>query len=113
MFDFTGYGENILTFKTEDENLKGYPVKVVSDSCVAKAESGDAFCGIATGVRCGAATVLMGGYTELPYSGDTAPTHGNITLSADGNGGVLVSEKGIPVTVISVDTEAATVGFIF
>ena len=113
MFDFTGFGENMLTFKTENENLKGYPVKVVSDSCVDAAENGDAFCGIAVGVRCGSATVLMGGYTELPVSGDEVPTHGRTILAADGNGGVCVSENGIPVTVIKVDAEKKTVGFIF
>ncbi|MBR3593683.1 MAG: hypothetical protein IKL44_03310 [Clostridia bacterium] len=111
MFDFTGFGENVLTFKTENENIKGQPVKVVADSTVDAAADGEQFCGIALGERCGAATVLMGGYVEMPFSGEIA--HGSNRVAADGNGGVKVSENGTAVTVIKIDTENAVVGFIF
>ena len=111
MFDFTGFGENVLTFKTENENIKGQPVKVVSDSCVDAAAEGEQFCGIALGERCGAATVLMGGYVEMPLGGEIA--HGCNRVVSNGNGGVMAAENGTPVTVIKVDVENAVVGFIF
>ncbi len=112
MFDFTGYGENVLTFKTEEENLNSKPVSVVADSTVSASEADAEFCGVALSVRSGAATVLMSGYVEMPFSG-TAPKHGAETIVANGNGGVKCAEGGKKVTVIKVDEESSTVGFIF
>ncbi len=111
MFDFTGYGENVLTFKTNEENLNG-PVTVVADSTVGAAEADAEFCGIALSTRSGAASVLMSGYVQLPYSG-TAPAFGVGTVVCNGAGGVKTATGGKKVTVIKVDEEASTVGFIF
>lgn len=111
MFDFTGYGENVLTFKAE-ENLNSEPVTIVADSTVGKATADAEFCGIAISTRSGAATVLMGGYAEMPFSG-TAPKHGAESIVANGTGGVKCAEGGKKVTVIKVDEESSTVGFIF
>ncbi len=112
MFDFTGYGESLLTFKTENEEIAGVPVTVVSNDTVGTASANAAFCGIAVSVRGGAAAVQMSGYVTLPYTGD-APSHGVTTLAADGNGGVCAAATGVTATVIAVDEETAKVSFIF
>ena len=54
----------------------------------------------------------MGGYVELPYSGDSAPALGTVTVAADGNGGITAASTGRTVTVLTVDTTAKTVGII-
>ena len=112
MFDFTGYGENVLTFKTEDENLKGMPVCVVANDTVAAAGDGAEFCGMAIAVRGGVATVLMSGYVEMPYSGE-APNHGAAYIVANGEGGVKTGDSGNKVNIIKIDTDSSTIGFIF
>lgn len=112
MLDFTGYGENILTFKADENTAVGYPATVIGNGTVAAAENGTPFCGVISTVRNGAAAVIMSGYIVLPYSGD-APSYGYIKLVSDGNGGVMAGENGKPVTVIEVDEDAGTVGFIF
>ena len=53
--------------------------------------------------------MTMGGYVELHYTG-AAPTVGYAALAADGSGGVKVLEDGREYLVVSVDTEAQTVG---
>ena len=60
-------------------------------------------------LRFGTAGVTMGGYVELHYTG-AAPTVGYTALAADGSGGVKVLEGGREYLVVSVDTEAQTVG---
>ena len=112
MFDFTGYGENLLTFKTENEEILGCPVTTVSNDTVALAEADTAFCGIAVSVRGGAAAVQMAGYVTLPYSGDM-PGYGVQKLASNGAGGVMVSENGVSATVVRIDAENSKIAFIF
>ncbi len=112
MFDFTGYGEKLLTFKTENEKILGCPVTTVANDTVALAPADAAFCGVAVSVRGGAAAVQMSGYVTMPYSGDE-PGYGVQKMAANGEGGVCVSENGIPVTVVRVDAEKGKISFIF
>ena len=111
MLDFTGYGENILTFKAVEGTASGDLVFVLENETVAKAPSGTAFCGIAKNIRNGMASVVMSGYVETTYSGD-APSLGYTTLVA-GENGVESSASGRSVTVISVDEDTRKIGFIF
>lgn len=111
MLDFTGYGENILTFKAEESTANGDVVFIFDNEMVARAPAGTPFCGIVSNVRNGMASVVMSGYVETKYSGD-APSLGYTKLVA-GDFGVESSSSGRDVTVISVDEETRTVGFIF
>ena len=111
MLDFTGYGENILTFKAEEGTKNGDLVIFLENELVARAPAGYPFCGIVSNIRNGLASVIMSGYVETAYSG-SAPTLGYTKL-AMGEGGVEYSASGRNVTVISVDENTRTVGFIF
>lgn len=112
MIDFTGYGENLLTFKAAEGIKCDFPAQVTENDTVGNAADGVAFCGVVKSARAGIATVLMNGYAVLPYTGD-APSLGYGILAADGNGGVKTATKGRSVTVITVNTDKKTVGFIF
>ncbi|NLP48702.1 MAG: hypothetical protein GX345_07145 [Clostridiales bacterium] len=109
---FKGFAQSAATFRA-DSSLKtiGGPVKPAALASVKPAAAGDDFCGITLGLKPPYATVLLGGYTRLPYTG-TAPTLGYTALAADGSGGVKVSEGARKILVLEVDTSTKTVGFI-
>ena len=106
MISFKGFDQKILTFKVASAIDAGTPVKISANSTVAKAGANAAFVGIVSSSSDDAAGVIMGGYVELPYSGDSAP------VAADGNGGITAASTGRTVTVLTVDTTAKTVGII-
>ena len=108
MISFKGFDQKILTFKVASAIDAGTPVKISANSTVAKA----AFVGIVSSSSDDAAAVIMGGYVELPYSGDSAPALGTVTVATDGNGGITAASTGRTVTVLTVDTTAKTVGII-
>ena len=110
MISFKGFDQKILTFKVASAIDAGTPVKISANSTVAKAGANAAFVGIVSSDD--AAGVIMGGYVELPYSGDSAPALGTVTVAADGNGGITAASTGRTVTVLTVDTTAKTVGII-
>lgn len=110
MISFTGFHENMVTFNCDDTVVVGAPVSVNGNAAVTKSASGAAFCGIARSVREGCASVQMGGYMRLPYTG-TAPSFGVTNIAADGNGGIK-SGTGRTVVVVEVDTAAMECGFI-
>lgn len=84
--------------------------KISAAKTVAKTASGDVPFGLVVGLRGGVATVQMGGYVTLPYSG-TAPTVGFGKLAADGSGGMkTVSSGGRDYFICEVDAVAGTVG---
>lgn len=112
MFDYTGYGENALTFKCT-ENVKAGDLVIVSDNdTVSPAEGGQEFFGVCIAVRCGTATVATEGFITASYSGDS-PALGPTYIAADGVGGVTPFDGGKKVTVLTVNPIAKTVGFIF
>ena len=112
MISFKGFDQKILTFKVASAIDAGTPVKISANSTVAKAGANVAFVGIVSSSSDDAAGVIMGGYVELPYSGDSAPALGTVTVAADGNGGITAASTGRTVTVLTVDTTAKTVGII-
>ena len=112
MFDYTGYGENILTFKCTEDTKVGDLVCITDNDTVSPAAEGDIFCGVAATVRQGVASVITGGFVRTKFSGE-APAFNIATIACDGEGGVKAASGGRAVTVITVDTDKNTVGFIF
>ena len=112
MYSFNGYNATHLTFAVSGDITPNHPVKLSDSEVVSVAAKNDAFCGVATTVRNGAASVQLGGYIELPFTG-TARAVGKSTLAADGNGGVTVSENGTQALIIKIDTANKICGFIF
>ncbi len=109
---FNGYKESLATFKAANGLTAGVPVKVSANGTVDRCAAGDNFCGVASGVGSGYASVQMGGFVSLPYTGATAPVVGYTSLAADGSGGVkVVTEGGRSMLVFEVDTTVKTVGF--
>ena len=106
---FDAIGEKYVTFLAADTAKEGEVCKVSADATVDVCAQGDVFCGVITQARGGTASVLMGGYTELPYSG-AAPEVGYGKLSANGEGGVQVSENGREYLIVRVDSANSTVG---
>ena len=106
---FDAIGEKYVTFLAEDTANEGAVCKVSADGAVGGCAQGEVFCGVITQVRGGTASVLMGGYTELPYSGP-APAVGYGRLAANGEGGVQVGENGREYLIVRVDSANGTVG---
>lgn len=107
---FDAIGEKYVTFYAHTGAKKGDVCKMTANAEVGACSADDDFIGVITQVRGAVASVLLGGYTELSYSGNTAPSVGFCTLTADGEGGVQVDEDGRSFLVVSVDTAAKTVG---
>lgn len=112
MFDYTGFGENVLTFKCTEDTTVGALVKVSDNDTVSPAADGEQFCGIAAAVRNGVASVITGGFVRVKYSGD-APAFNCVKIVCDGEGGVKAAADGKAVTVITIDDERGTAGFVF
>ena len=110
MISFHGMGEQMITFAA-DGVTEGFPVVMAENDTVTDAEEGAALIGVAVHVEeDGFAAVQMQGFMQLPYSG-TAPALGWQNLSADGAGGLKVTDgEGKCCLVVSVDNEAGSVG---
>lgn len=106
-----GYGENTATFKINSEITGGEPVCMEDNFTVKSCNAGDNFIGCAVNSRDGYACIQLDGYATFSYSGN-APEVGICSLTADGNGGVCVSENGRQFIVTDVDTVNGTVGII-
>lgn len=89
---FQGFQETVATFDVSGEVTEGAPVKMAGNGVVSACTANDDFCGVALAVRDGYATVQLGGYAVIGYSGSQAPTVGYQNLAADGSGGVQVLE---------------------
>lgn len=108
---FNGYKESLATFKAASGLTAGVAVKVSANDTVDTCAAGDSFCGVATGVGGGYASVQMSGFVLLPYTGATPPLVGYTVLAADGSGGVkVVATGGRSILVLRVDMAAKTVG---
>ena len=115
---FEAISERYVTFLAGETAAEGKLCKVTANGTVGACAGDDDFCGVITQVRNGAASVLMGGFVKLPYTG-TAPALGFTALLADGASGVRVpaaateskpAEVGRSHLVVSVDTANKTVG---
>lgn len=107
---FSGYKESLATFKAASGLAAGVPVKISANDTVDSCAADESFCGVASGVSRGYASVQMSGFVTLGYTG-AAPVVGYTTLAADGSGGVkVVTEGGRSMLVLQVDALAKTIG---
>lgn len=106
---YLGFNNQILTFKADSGVTVGTPVKVAA-SGVQKADDTEAFIGVCTSLREGAAGVQCCGYVETKYT-ESAPTLGWSKLVSNGVGGVKTGGE-VAYRVIYVDEASTTVGFI-
>ena len=91
---FDAIGEKYVTFLAGSGAAKGQVCKVSANDTVS-----------------GCAAVVMGGYVEVPFSDETAPSVGYATLGADGDGGVKsVTSGGRGCLIVHVDAAAKTLG---
>ena len=107
MVSFKGIGQWCATFMGA-ELSEGSVVKVSAAGEVSACENSDGFIGVVVCTDKDTATVQLGGFAELSYTG-TAPELGCVGLAADDNGGVLASESGEKYWVVDKDEAAQTV----
>lgn len=109
---FKGYDEKTATFKTQGLCSPGHTVAMADNATVKPCGDADDFIGVCVNVKGEYACVQLGGYAQLAFTGDTAPTVGFCALTADGKGGVCVAESGRTLLVTDVDAAGKTVGVI-
>lgn len=110
---FKGIGELVVGFKANlTKEAEGKLVKMKADSEVELCADGNKFIGkVLKYEERGIASVQIGGYMEVVYSG-ADPTVGFAKLSADAAGGVKVDEvAGQEVKAVKVDATNKIVGF--
>lgn len=108
---FDEIGAQRVSFHAGQGAGEGRVCRMDGNGTVAACAAGEDFCGVVTGLRDGAASVLLGGYCELPYTGPAAPAAGYGALAADGQGGVAVTAGARTRLIVQVDESAKTVGF--
>ena len=106
---FDAIGEKYVTFAAGENAEAGKVCKVDAEQTVNACAQGDAFCGVIANVRGDAAAVIMGGYTEIVYSG-SVPGYGYVKLAADANGGVKADDGGREYLVVHVDETNGMIG---
>lgn len=107
---FNGFNETVATFETATEIAQGKLVKMSANGKVAVCVADDAFIGVVIKGESDAASVQLGGYARLTYSGTSAPSVGYNKFSSDANGNLTVDTDGKEYLVIDVDTVAKTAG---
>lgn len=103
---FEAIGEQVVTFAAASGAEEGKVGMISDNGTVDTCSAGTAFCGVIGKVCGGMAAVVLGGYVELPYSGN-APELGFLALVGDSDGGVKVAgsgETGRSCLVVKVDT---------
>ncbi len=107
---FEGFDEKTATFETSSTSIAGKPVAMTANGRVQPVTSG-AFCGICKGVREGYASVQIGGYIRVGYTGELSV--GYQKLAAATGGKVTVdSTNGREYLVVDVNTTAGIAGII-
>ncbi len=107
---FEAIGEKMVTFAAGSGLAAGKVCKVTANGTVGACNEDDGFCGVVSRVRGGLASVIMAGYVELSYSGETAPSLGYAVLAADKNGDVVPAAAGRTCLVVHVDAAQKRVG---
>lgn len=110
---FEGFGQRAASFYDAETGgcVKGKPVKMTGNCTVGTCGAGDVPAGICLDVKDGLATVITEGFVTAAYTG-TAPAVGYSLLAGDGAGAMkAVTTGGRSYLVLSVDTQAKTVGF--
>ncbi|MDD5795694.1 MAG: hypothetical protein PUD24_01985 [Oscillospiraceae bacterium] len=106
--NFSGYGENALTFYGNGSLKKGMLVKITSNGTVSACASGENFCGVCADVNGDYATVVMSGFVKVPAAKTITPGYQKIAASASDT--VTTSTTGREYLVI--ESDASSVGFI-
>ena len=106
---FKGIGDKLVSFISENAQA-GHAVKVTGPATVGECGEGERFDGAAVYVEDGIASVRLGGFVCLPYTGEV-PAAGRTALAADGKGGVMLSAGGDSYLVVNTDQAAGTVTF--
>jgi hypothetical protein len=104
---FDGIGEVVATFLAEEGVKGGQVVKVTENGKVGACDEGDKFCGVALEPRKGGAGVRVKGFATVRYTGNL--NLGQVTLAADGQGGVKEAGSGVNALVVSVEGETAVI----
>lgn len=107
---YNGIGETCATFAVASgvTLATGEPVKMSANGTVTTCSSADKFIGVVAGVREGYASVIIAGMVTVAMSG-TAPTVGQATLVADGDGGIAAGTTGNTHLIVSVDSDTMTI----
>lgn len=109
---FKGFNEQVLTFNTSAELDAGTLVKMNGSGTVAPCASGDKIMGVVLACRNNIASVQVGGYISLPYSG-TAPTPGYCGIcAADSTKIKTDNSAGKLLAVLETDTTASVAGIL-
>ena len=101
---FEGIGETVAGFYNDGAAL-GKVCKISGSGTVSACAVGERFFGIVTKCCDGFASVAVGGFVTVAYSG-AAPEVGFVKLCADGEGGVKAAAGGAEFAVVSVDEGA-------
>ena len=107
---FEAIGERMVTFAAGSGATAGKVCKITANGTVGACGEGDSFCGVVSQVRDGAASVIMAGYVELAYAGDTAPSLGYAALETDEDGEVVPATSGRTYLIVKVDTASKKIG---
>lgn len=109
---FKGFNEQVLTFNTTAELDAGTLVKMNGSGTVAPCASGDKIMGVVLACRNNIASVQVGGYISLPYSG-TAPTPGYCGICATDSTKIKTDNSaGKLLAVLETDTAASVAGIL-
>ncbi len=106
-----GFDRKEVTFNAGEGAAEGKTVSFINKTTVGAAAADDNFCGVCALIRNGMASTVLRGYVTVAYSG-TAPVLGYNRISADGAGGIRVSENGRHILVADVDTVNNTCGIV-
>ncbi len=109
MIQYQGIGAVVVTAKHENVKV-GEAVQYSASDTVKVPAAGGAFHGVCVFEKNGEASVQVGGFVTLPYTG-TAPTVGYCTLAANGTGGAAVTAGSRSYLTVAVDTSEKTVTF--
>ncbi len=112
MLDYTGFNENVITFKGDDKDVAGKPMTIAGENHVVVAPSGNTFSGFGVASRDGYITVQMSGHVKARCFDDSL-SYGACRVVADENGGIKAASEGMLVHVVSIDREKFTADIIF
>ncbi len=112
MLDYTGFNENVITFKGHDTDVAGKPITIAGENYVFVAPPGNTFSGFGVASRDGYITVQMSGHVKARCSDDSI-SYGAFRVVADENGGIRAASEGMLVHVVGIDREKFTVDIIF
>ena len=105
---FYGFERKELTFNKDKNVAEGKAVGVGTLKRAVIPSADEKFCGICSAVNETYVSVILKGHAIVKYSG-TSPVIGYNKLAADGNGYVKLSDSGMDILVLDVDTANRTI----